>query len=82
MKAQSTIEFTFAMVATMFLVFSMIMVFRWAGLDLANRRVTQDKLLTAPVVNGDPSSQLNSEENTLLPLSAVYHGSITGNISK
>ena len=43
-KAQSTIEFTFAMIAIMFLIYGMVMTFRWAGMDLANRRYLQDTI--------------------------------------
>jgi len=54
-KAQSTIEFTFAMVAIIFLIFGMLRVFRWAGMDLANRRVNQDLSLTGNIsTSGDP----------------------------
>ena len=85
-KAQSTIEFTFAMIVIMFLIFGMVMVFRWAGMDLANRRVSQDSALTmdlSQVPNGDPSAQLNQEGNPVLPLAAIYTGSITnGNASQ
>jgi hypothetical protein len=82
-KAQSTVEFTFAMVAMMFLIYGMVMVFRWAGMDLAQRRYHQDTSVTSPIVKdvnnptGDPASQLNSDGDVALPMSAVYHGSIT-----
>ncbi|MDE1921237.1 MAG: hypothetical protein KGJ09_05455 [Candidatus Omnitrophica bacterium] len=80
-KAQSTIEFTFAVVVIMFIVYGLVMVFRWAGLDLANRRVAQDISLTKSL---DPSNELNSQDDYyFLPMSAVYHGSITnGNSSQ
>ncbi len=79
-KAQSTIEFTFAMVAIMFLIYGMVMVFRWAGMDLANRRVAQDNAMTMDLTNvpyHDPAAQLNSDMDSVLPIAAVYHGSIT-----
>ncbi|MDE2221704.1 MAG: hypothetical protein KGK03_01395 [Candidatus Omnitrophica bacterium] len=74
-KAQSTIEFTFAVVVTMFLIYGLVMVFRWAGLDLANRRVMQDITLTN---SADPYKELSSDDFYFLPMSAVYHGSVTG----
>ncbi len=81
-KAQSTIEFTFAVVGTMFLIYGMVMIFRWAGMDLANRRYLQDTLITnLDTATGDPASELNSDADYFQPMSAVYHGSITGNIS-
>ena len=77
-KAQSTIEFTFAMIAIMFLVYGMVMVFRWAGMDLANRRFVQDNSITTTnLVGGDPASQLNADVDSVLPIAAVYRGSVT-----
>jgi hypothetical protein len=93
-KAQSTIEFTFAMIAIMFLAYGMVMVFRWAGMDLAQRRYAQDTSLTnlnttnctnssfsgfslTPGTCGDPASQLNSDTDSVLPISAVYRGNVT-----
>ena len=83
-KAQSTIEFTFAMIVIVFVIFGMMHVFRWAGMDLANGRYVQDaSLTTTALVNGDPSVQLNSNIDNPLPMSSVYHGSITnGNASQ
>ena len=82
-KAQSTIEFTFAMIVIMFLIYGMVQVFRWAGMDLANRRVMHDSVLTTAPASGDPSEQLNADFVRVLPMDAVYHGNITdGNIAK
>jgi hypothetical protein len=83
-KAQSTLEFTFAMIVIIFLIYGMVRVFRWAGMDLANRRVTQDSSLMTLDINGDPSLGLSDNTADLaLPMSAVYHGSITnGNTSQ
>ena len=73
-QAQSTVEFTFAMVAVMFLIYGMVMMFRWAGMDLANRRVSQDLSL---VNTSGPFAQLNALGDNVLPMDAVYHGGIT-----
>jgi len=75
-KAQSTVEFTFAMIVIMFLIYGMVRVFRWAGMDLAQRRYSQDIGLTT-VTGTDPASELSSGTDTVLPLAAVYHGSLT-----
>lgn len=75
-KAQSTIEFTFAMVVIMFLIYGMVQVFRWAGMDLAQRRYFQDTLMTANLVGGDPISQLNAGSDIAQPMAAVYRGSV------
>ena len=74
-KAQSTIEFTFAMIAIMFLIYGMVMVFRWAGMDLAQRRYAQDAALTQNV--DDPALQLAADLDSALPIGAVYPGKIT-----
>jgi len=86
-RAQSTIEFTFAAIATLFLIFGMVQVFHWAGMDMAQRRFVQDNSLTINVTEGDnggdPSVQLNSSVDIVQPMAAVYHGRITdGNISQ
>ena len=44
-RAQSTIEFTFAMIIVLLLVFGLIRIFRWAGMDLAERRWAYDKAM-------------------------------------
>jgi len=86
-KAQSTLEFTFAVIVIMFIIFGMVQVFRWAGMDLAQRRYSQDTSITTTVMEsvneGDPAIQLNSDVDSVLPMTAVYHGSITdGNTSQ
>ena len=81
-SAQSTVEFTFAMITVLFLIYGMVMVFRWAGMDLANRRVVQDLSITAEPINGDPSSQLNGQGVAAIPMAAVYHGKITDDNEK
>jgi len=85
-KAQSTIEFTFAMIATMFVIYGMVMLFRWAGMDLAQRRYVQDSSITLDlhtIADGDPEAQLNSDIDSVMPMSAMYHGIITnGNASQ
>ena len=79
---QSTIEFTFAVIVIMFLIYGMVQVFRWAGMDLAQRRYAQDNSLTTNPASGDPASQLDVNGDLVLPMAAVYHGSITGNTTQ
>jgi len=45
-QAQSTVEFTFAMIVIMFIIYGMVQVFRWTGMDLAQRRFSEDESLT------------------------------------
>jgi hypothetical protein len=75
-KAQSTIEFTFAMIVVIFLIYGMIQVFRWAGMDLAQRRYAQDTALTN-LTSFDPASELNADNDQVLPIAAVYHGNVS-----
>lgn len=42
-KAQSTIEFTFAMVAIALLIFCLIKTFRWVGMDYAQGAYSQEQ---------------------------------------
>jgi len=96
--AQSTIEFTFAVIVIMFIVYGMVHVFRWAGFDLAQRRYTQDHLMTNLAVttttynffgdiyntySSDPASSLNQDVEEVQPIAAIYHGGVaTGNVSE
>ena len=82
-RAQSTLEFTFAMIVVMFLVYGMVQVFRWAGMDLAQRRFVQDNSITVPMDStGDPAIQFNSDIDSSLPMAAVYHGTVTNGNTK
>ena len=58
-RGQSTIEFVFAMIACVFLMFGMIQVFRWAGLDMAQRRWAHDAVIADP--NKTTEQQLTPE---------------------
>ena len=75
-KAQSTVEFTFAMIVVMFLIYGMVQVFRWVGMDLAQRQYLQDNTLVT-LANADPASELSPVFDQGLPLAAVYHGKVT-----
>ena len=75
-KAQSTIEFTFGVIVTMFIIYSLVQVFRWAGMDLAQRRWAQDTSIVT-LSGSDPATELDSNIDTIMPISAVYHGNVT-----
>ncbi len=68
---QSTIEFTFVMIVIFFLTYGLIRVFRWAGLDLAERRFAYEHSLTS---SDDPNEQLRPDFYRAKPLTAVYKG--------
>jgi hypothetical protein len=76
-RGQSTIEFTFAMIVTFILIYALVMVFRWAGLDLAERRFAHERLLQMekdPVTGAvtRPEQQLNPEFYKPRKLEAVF----------
>lgn len=73
-KAQSTIEFTFAMIVIVFLIYGMVRVFFWVGMDLANRRWAQDNSM----VNGvNAQLQLAPDGYRVRSLDAVYNGTVS-----
>lgn len=43
---QALIEFAFCMIVILLMIYGTIMVFRWTGLDLAERRAAHDRSLT------------------------------------
>ena len=48
-KAQVLIEFTFAMVIIFLMIYGSIMIFRWSGMDLAEKRIQHEEVLTGTV---------------------------------
>jgi hypothetical protein len=77
---QSTIEFTFAMIVVVFLIYSMVRVFFWVGMDLASRRVAQDVTLTngtGNTLDTDPNHQLNPNFYRMQGIDAIYNGTVT-----
>lgn len=57
-KGQSTIEMTFAMIGICLLAFGMVHIFRWIGMDLADRRWQQENSITT---GKDVVKQLNPD---------------------
>lgn len=69
---QATIEFTFAMTLTLIMTLALYMVFRWVGLDLANRRFTHENLLTNDALR--PEQQLNPDFYRPRKIDAAFRG--------
>jgi hypothetical protein len=68
-KAQSTIEFTLVLIIIVLMVWGLIQIFRWSGMDLAERRWTHDQTL----INGQtPEEQLNPDFYRAKRLNSVY----------
>ena len=57
-KAQSTIEMTFVMIAICLLAFGMVRIFRFIGMDLAERRWSHENTITT---GNDVQVQLNPD---------------------
>lgn len=73
-RGQSTLEFTFAMIVIIFLIYGMVRVFGWVGKEAAGRRVAHDLLLTDP--NLTPEQQLNPDFYRAGHMGAVFTGNI------
>ena len=71
-RAQSTIEFTFALIIIFFITYGLIRVFRWAGFDLAERRWAHEELLTRGGVSTD--TQLTPDFYRPKRINSVYRG--------
>ena len=71
-RAQSIIEFTFTMVAMMLLFFGLVRVFRWAGMDLADRRYQHDASFHNWSLK--PEEQLNPNFYKTRKIDAVFKG--------
>ncbi|MBF0486477.1 MAG: hypothetical protein HQL16_08190 [Candidatus Omnitrophica bacterium] len=67
-KGQSIIEFTFAATGAMLLLYGLVMVFRWVGMDLAERRYDHDQRLN----NGtDMTAQLSPDFHEVRPMDVI-----------
>lgn len=71
-RGQSTIEFVFSMMVTMVLIVALFLVFHWAGMDLANRRFTHDRVLNNDSLR--PEQQLRPDFYKPRKLDASYRG--------
>ena len=48
-KAQVMLEFAFCMIILFLMMYGIIMIFRWVGLDLGQRQKAHESVLTAPI---------------------------------
>lgn len=62
-RGQAIIEFTFCMVIALLMIYGTMMLFRWGGIDLAERRIAYDETLTQNIIE-DYGSCLKYEEQT------------------
>ena len=68
-RGQSVIEFTFGMIILGMMVFGMVQCFRWVMLDLAERRVDHDLILTNNMISTE--AQLNPNFHGVRKIDAV-----------
>lgn len=65
-KAQTTVEFTFSFFLMLLLFYGCLLVFRWAGASMAERRIAHERILQQPVRDdwtglAGPESQLDTD---------------------
>lgn len=72
-KGQMMMEFIFSMMVIFFMVYSTVQIFRWIGLDLAERRKAHDDKLLIGVAEdkSGPLSQIDPIFYDPLPLDAT-----------
>lgn len=74
------LEFTFCMIIVFLMMFSLIMIFRWSGADLGQRRVAHDTLLINSIVEDynipseGPLSQIDPYFYQPVKMNAVWDG--------
>lgn len=59
-KAQATIEFTFSMIIIVLLMYALVKAFRWAGMDLAERRAANDKVFALNIIENWAQAEINT----------------------
>jgi hypothetical protein len=68
-RAQSTVEFAFGMIIFGLMVFGLVQCFRWVMLDLAERRVDHERILTNRDISTE--AQLNPNFHRVRKIDAV-----------
>ncbi len=75
-KAQSTIEFTFTLIVILLITYGMVKIFRWSGMDLAERRWAHDQALVDPKLTIE--QQLSPDFYRSKNVQSVYKGNGNG----
>ena len=76
-KAQVVLEFTFCMIVLFFMIYGVIMVFRWTGVDLAERRRAHTRILTQGInknwhdLEDGPMAQIRPHFFDIEPMNAT-----------
>ena len=83
-KGQVALEFTFCMIVVFLMIYGIIMILRWTGMDLAERRRAHDMRLTAPIAQdyGNPTDgplfQVDPYFYSPIKMNAVWKGETGG----
>ena len=84
-RAQVILEFTFCIIVVMLMLYGLIMVFRWTGVDSAERRLAHDRRLTSEDINPDypqdnpgegPLWQIDPYFYKPIGMNAIWNGEI------
>ncbi|MBF0533097.1 MAG: hypothetical protein HQL23_08405 [Candidatus Omnitrophica bacterium] len=70
MRAQVSTEFMFCMMVIFFMIYALYAAARWAGLDLAQRRLRHDQILNNEAL--DVKEQLQPDFSQPLGLNSVW----------
>ncbi len=74
---QVILEFTFCMIVLFFMIYGVIMVFRWTGVDLAERRRAHTRILTQGIdknwhdLEDGPMKQIRPYFFSIAPMNAT-----------
>ena len=74
-KGQLLMEFTFTMIVILLMFWGVMMIFRWTGMDLAERRIAHEMTLTGNI-NGrfGPQQQLDPYFYEPISMNAIWRG--------
>ena len=78
-NGQVIMEFTFCMIIVMLMIFSTMMIFRWVGLDLAERRMAHDEALTQDVPASPEYSYAQRSQGPMIQLQSRFYKPIKMN---
>ena len=68
-RAQVMLEFLFCMIIIFLMIYASIYIFRWTGVDLAERRIAHDDKLTIAV----QENYINPEDSPLNQLDPFFY---------
>ena len=77
---QAIMEFTFCMIVVLLMIYGTAMIFRWTGMDLAERRIAHENSLYSDAMENfdspeqGPLNQLESFSYVPIEMNAVWEG--------